>query len=394
MILGGLLSAPPTLGARAVDRRNNLNFLRLLAALGVMVQHAALLTGGYEAMPWAMWLLGHVCVGAFFAISGFLIPGSFERAASAGDFVLARALRIMPALALCVLLTALALGPLVTTLAPTDYLDDPRTTAFVIGNLSLFWETRPLPGVFEGNPVPHAQITFWTLKHEAAAYAMVLVLGLAGLLRNRVGLALLLVMFGAVSVLIVRTEASDPAALPEGLLSFRRVATYFCFGIVAHVLRERLPLSGAACLALLTLTHLFWWTPLFHVLLPLTVAYGTLWLAYVPRGPILGFNRLGDYSYGVYVFAVPVQQLCVMLLEPHGAAANTLYALGPTMLLAALSWHLVEKPSLALRHGASARPRHIGPGPSPGAARAELAARAMVPPFQQPTPPAPREDPR
>jgi peptidoglycan/LPS O-acetylase OafA/YrhL len=114
----------------------------------------------------------------------------------------------------------------------------------------------------------------------------------------------------------------------------------------------------------------------------------------VPRGPILGFNRLGDYSYGVYVFAVPVQQLCVMLLEPHGAAANTLYALGPTMLLAALSWHLVEKPSLALRHGASARPRHIGPGPSPGAARAELAARAMVPPFQQPTPPAPRKDPR
>ena len=86
--------------------------------------------------------------------------------------------------------------------------------------------------------------------------------------------------------------------------------------------------------------------------------------------PLLRFNALGDYSYGVYIFAIPVQQLCVSILGPHSPIENFLYAIGPTLWLAVLSWHLVERPSIALRSPSSRSARPPGTPDWPEAAKA------------------------
>lgn len=359
--------APATLGSIAVGRRNNLNLLRFSAAMGVMASHTVLVTQGRDAMPGSMWLLGHVCVGAFFTISGYLVSGSWERAASAGDFVLARVLRVFPALIVCVLLTAFVLGPTVTSLDLRTYLAAPGTAAFVLGNLSLFWEVETLPGVFEGHPVSDAQITFWTLKHELVAYLGILALGLAGVLRSGRRFSAFLAAFVVLWLLALHVQTVAPQALPGPIASFRSLSIYFVLGMVAHRVRGHLYLTGFLCWPLAAATLLAWWTPLFHVLMPLTVAYGVLWLAFVPKGPLLRFNALGDYSYGVYVFAIPFQQLCVAVLGSHGPAENFFYAIGPTLWAAVLSWHLIERPSIAIR---SSRSRSIRPSGTSGWSKA------------------------
>lgn len=352
----------PTFEDLVGSRDNNLQLLRMLAATGVLVSHAPLIAQGRDAVPWAMWTLGYVCVGAFFAISGFLVSASFERSRSSLDFLAARLLRILPGLLACVLLSALVMGPMVTSLPVGRYLMDPGTLAFVAGNAMVFWDVEELPGVFAAHPNTHAQITLWTLKHEVVAYLAVLVLGLLGVLRRRLLATALLCVYVLFSAALLRIEIADAEALPEWLSQLRRVSSYFVAGMVVYGLRRQVRPSALLCAALLVLLLLAWapivlggrsevWRIMsVQVLLPITTVQCVLWLALVPAGPIRAYNRVGDYSYGVYVFGVPVQQLAVVALGSHGPATNLGFAALPTLCLAVVSWHLLEKPCLGLRH--------------------------------------------
>lgn len=334
------------LGSLAVGHNNNFNLLRLLAALGVFVSHTVLITQGREAVPQIMWTLGTTCVWVFFVISGFLIAGSFERSSSIVAFMTARCLRIFPALFVCVIVTAFALGASQTHLPLAEYYADPQTYRFVFGNMSLFMETRELPGVFTNHPVSYAQVTFWTLKYEFICYLLLMIFGIMGLFRNQgnflffLGTALVLWM----AVLII--EVASPAFFPFVVLTFYKLALMFVLGMTAYMFRDRIWLSGALAAALVAATAFLWFTPLFHVLMPLTVAYSVLWAAYVPKGMVLHFNRVGDYSYGVYIIAVPIQQLMVAVVPDHSPLENFAYSLLPTMGLAMMSWHFIEEPCL------------------------------------------------
>jgi peptidoglycan/LPS O-acetylase OafA/YrhL len=79
------------------------------------------------------------------------------------------------------------------------------------------------------------------------------------------------------------------------------------------------------------------------------LAYLVLVAAYHPWLSWPAFNRIGDYSYGVYVYAFPIQQTLVEripLIEPLPLFA---LALPATLAVAALSWHFVEAPALGLK---------------------------------------------
>lgn len=336
---------PLWLGSVADGRDNNLNLLRLMAALGVFVSHTVLVTQGMDAVPTAMWRLGTFSVWVFFAISGFLIAASFERRTSFAQFLGARCLRIFPALLVCILLTAFVIGPWQSVLPLGAYLGDAQTYRFVLGNASLFWETKELPGVFGDHPVAYAQITFWTLKHEVLCYLVLAFIGLAGALASRRRFAIVFGIALAAWILVLNAGPEVPVAITR----FGALAFVFLLGAGAYVFRDHVPLSIELLLALLFATWLFWWTPAFHVLLPLTLAYGALWAGYVPSGSIRGFNRVGDYSYGLYIFGVPVQQLLVATLGEHSPVENLVYGLLPALCLAVLSWHLIEKPCLGLK---------------------------------------------
>jgi len=134
------------------------------------------------------------------------------------------------------------------------------------------------------------------------------------------------------------------------------MAACFALGALAWSARRVLPLNGwvlLACIALAWwLNGRAWYTAGFV----LALAYGCLWFAYAPL-KLQAFNRLGDYSYGLYLWGFPLQQTAVHLWPGATPTQVSLFAWPTALACAIASWHLLEKPALTLRKRARRAPR-------------------------------------
>jgi peptidoglycan/LPS O-acetylase OafA/YrhL len=346
--------------------QNSLDFIRFTAASAVLFSHAWPISGGQEMdrfeplklLSRQQMNLGEAAVFVFFLISGFLVTASFERSKTWLDYVKARFLRIMPGLAVVLLLTAFVLGPLVSSLGPAEYFGSSQTYLYLKG-LLLKDTSLPLPGVFEQNPWPGAvNGSLWTLFYEVSCYVMVFVLGMARLLRGPVVLGLL-GLAGAFNLFMnyfKGTLDSTPLAIVGRLYGNYYIyheiyfVMPFLVGMLFYLYRERVKFALP-------------WTLLCALTLPIALGLGGLYVwflfagAYLifqfgswPKSPLQRFGVRGDFSYGIYIYAWPVQQLVVLLLGSSIAwYTNVLLAFPLTFLLAVLSWHLIEKPALNLK---------------------------------------------
>ena len=342
---------PLLLGDYAAGRDNNIQLLRLLAATAVVFFHCYALTNHWTDEP--LWKLapelnfGALGVKMFFVISGFLVTQSWLARLRIDTFILARALRIYPALIAATLWT-IALAALSTRMSWLAFIGNPQTGDYL-------WHTAfgidvrdRLPGAFAANPLPYSvNGSLWTLPLELRLYVGLAIAGIAGLLTRR---AIWLVAVAAlVAIAWVRPDwlawALDGPASPI----VAEVALLFALGSLAYVWRSAIPLSLIGALGAVALVA---WNPgglprttLFDPLL----AYALLVCAYHPWIRWAGFNRVGDYSYGVYVYSFPIQQTVVQRL--HGIEPLTLfgYAFPVVLAIAAVSWHALEKPALGLK---------------------------------------------
>src|ERR1700687_6215627 len=136
------LSFWPT-GEQRVERRNNFDLMRLVAAVSVIFSHAFLLSENSQDHDPLMMLtggqtiLGVVGVFGFFTISGYLVTQSFDATASPLVFLAKRALRVFPGLFLCLLVCVFVIGPLVTQLPLADYFARPQPYLFLLHNAVL-----------------------------------------------------------------------------------------------------------------------------------------------------------------------------------------------------------------------------------------------------------------
>ncbi len=333
------------LGHVAPGRDNNLNLIRMVAATAVLVSHAWPLTlGKGVAEPGiAGHSLGRIAVFVFFIISGFLITASFERTDSLFRFFSARFLRLMPGLVVSLVFVALAIGPLVTNLSLHDYLVDPGTWTYVSSGTLLYAPQFKLPGVFVDNPVQGLNGSIWTLNYEVMCYGMVFLLGVAGMLgRIRLGL------FAGGYLAFCVAVATSGLELPYKIDRLVYLSVPFVVGMAAWAWRDRIPLSLPFVAASLVAAALLQATAFAYLSFILALAYVSFWLAFVPDGWIRRYNRLGDYSYGMYIYAYAMQGLIVFLVGGTSIALHVTMAFPVTLILAVLSWRYVEAPSLAL----------------------------------------------
>jgi peptidoglycan/LPS O-acetylase OafA/YrhL len=335
-----------------VERHNNFDALRALAASAVILTHAILLaTGQLDADPLARVTQGTVTLGVagvfvFFVVSGYLVTESWERAPSLPRFAAKRGLRIYPALFVCVLLLTFALGPAVTRLALGDYLGAYGTWDFLVANLLLHTDHNSLPGVWlsSGDNGTILNGPLWSLPVEVAMYAMVAGLGLLRAIR----LPVLGLLF-AIGLICLHY---DTTRYYEFIGSVGWMLSFFVAGMVFYKLRAAAwilhPLAAFASLLVLVASAPL---GLFLLACPIFGAHLVLFLARYRNFSVLPAARFGDLSYGLYIYGWPVEQT-LLYLRP-GLDPMMLFAVAwpLTAAIAFLSWHLVEKRALRWKPG-------------------------------------------
>lgn len=334
------------------SRDNNFNLVRLIAAWAVIVTHSYNLCG-IPRDPFTNLLgrgLSHLAVDVFFFVSGLLVTRSLLERNSLLFFLSSRFLRIFPGLIAAILFCALIVGPIYTKLNLSDYFLHADVYSFIFNNIFLFDGVIQygLPGVFTNNSYPTAvNGSLWTLPWELYMYISLVGFGILGLLRHR-SLAIF------VSIVFIT------AYVANGLLGFIKPSNFHAFyalhflghfytGALFYFLCSYIYLSYriVTCLAIFIIFNIS--APISIILYPVTLGYFVLVFAYTPTGWLRRYNSIGDYSYGTYIYAFPVQQALAASITEITPLLMIVLTTLITLPMAALSWHFVELPALKIR---------------------------------------------
>jgi peptidoglycan/LPS O-acetylase OafA/YrhL len=332
--------------------RNNFTFMMLLGASLVSVRHSAILLGPDASTAG---LAGMTPLGVFimFAVSGFLVGGSWERRPSFPRYLGDRAARIFPGLAVVVLGTVLLLGPLVTALDLRTYFQSPATWKYLLN--ILLNPQYALPGVFAENPVSAAvNGSLWALPAQFACYLLV---PLVGMVRSRT------VRGGIWAVMAIATAiASTIPLFGETIFWGSRLSDAFvvmpCFFAAAALRQAKAKLrawQGWVALALVVAVH---------VLDPAHAMYAD-WIVLPVAVVVLGMQatpivrsagRFGNPAYGIFLLSFPMQQTLVDGFGTEHAWVSLLCTLLLSFGIGLGLLRAVEQPAMNLVHKFTRRP--------------------------------------
>jgi peptidoglycan/LPS O-acetylase OafA/YrhL len=325
---------------------NNFDAIRLTMALLVVWSHSFALHLGSERTEWISLLLngvynaGNLAVMAFFVISGFLITQSFERSKTLRRYLTKRVRRIYPgylvATSICAFLIAPRFGGVFPDVAKTLGL-----------NLLL---RNEVPNAFATNPNQAVNGSLWSIPFEFWCYLGVALLGVLSLATKRWLLVALLLIF------MLARIACDLLHVTPGLGYFgvifgwpyewTKIGPSFLLGMIAYAFRQTLPRSVALLLGLalasIAACHLN--ASVANMLVAPTLAYGVFMAAFTDRITLHEATRYGDFSYGTYLYAFPIQQMLTAGIgRGWGMPAFIAVSFGLSLLAGVLSWHLVER---------------------------------------------------
>lgn len=346
---------------------NALNSVRLFLAFLVIFGHAFPL-GGFEpftAGPFVHSGWHGTAVEGFFTISGFLILASAMRM-PLFPYLWRRFLRIYPGYVVAIFVTALVFAPLGIVWGASW--NTMETVRYLLKSLTLKAGDLPVEG---GVPWPNTwNGSLWTLFYEALAYVGVGVFVAIPWVRRNLHIAvpILTAVLTLAWNLIPQSFIDEnlPARFAVYTTNGLRLWTFFAWGMLAYTFADRIrPRTFTVALSTFALVA-FLSTPAlgsFGIILPPLLAYVTL-----AAGALLPL-RLGsknDLSYGVYVYAFPIQQLLILAgITQFGWLVTAVSCALVTVPFALASWHFVEQPALSLKSKIPARPRNVSsPAPS------------------------------
>lgn len=320
---------------------NNYDLLRLIFAALVIVGHAYALVspppvkGDFIITLVGFDYAGSIAVKFFFFLSGLMVTNSLITQTQLTKFIGARVFRIFPGLIGCTLVSILVVGPLLTQLPLMDYWRHRDTLGYASNMvLSLKWN---LPGVFETNRSTAVNGSVWTLPFEVYCYSMLTALGMLSIFKKAwIGsmVACSIIAIGFLSPdTMTSLKFSDAAQL---------LPACFALGALMALNKNAIEVRASTAVGLLLLTLLLRHSGLFQPLFYLTLFYS---------GLVLASNRFfmrlrvpGDFSYGVYLYGFPVQQIAAAWWPQWGVHANQVIGIAGALVFAIPSWFLIEKP--------------------------------------------------
>jgi peptidoglycan/LPS O-acetylase OafA/YrhL len=318
-----------------------------------------------EAFTHRRYTTGLASVAMFFVLSGFLICRSALGSGSVLRFLWHRFLRIFPGYWVCLVICACVFVPLMAfaeygTLLRVFSLPRNSPQSFMLHNAGLFHlngfsisgllftRQDSIGGLLTHNPVPRViNGSLWTLSYEVSCYLAVAVLTAVGVLRR--ARCIVLTSFALLWCLHF-FDYVNPAGFWRcfpytGMKDLVMLCLFFLAGCVGFLYREKIPHSTTAFVGCLIIVGVSLPMGAFGLIAPIAMSYAFLWLAFIL--PFGRFDRKGDFSYGTYIYAFPVQQgLALLRIQDEGFGLYFTGSLLLTLVLAFLSYRLIEAPCL------------------------------------------------
>lgn len=342
---------------KSFEFRNNncFDFLRLLFAVFVLVTHSYALFG-YSENDWLYQLtrqisFSQVGVFGFFSISGYLIFISLVRSENLINYFAKRVLRIFPALTILILVSVFVVAPIFVSGSSINLYSNLSTWEYLLNNIIL--QTKyTIDGLFENNPLPSiVNGSLWTIPYEFSCYVLISVFFL---IKNKMRLIRIVLSFNMICFLIIfnfyLTKFSYWTPVykinTELLLKF---GGFFLMGsliasfndlVIKH--KTLLLISSFILLTGSFFFFVFHWVE--YIIFPIfIISFGLHSFKYISD-----ISKIGDYSYGFYLYAFLIQQVIVLMFEPQLYMLMFLSFL-ITFIFALFSWYLIEKPTLKLK---------------------------------------------
>ncbi|MFW0155628.1 acyltransferase family protein [Rothia sp. P6271] len=335
-----------TLRDGILKQRNSLNFIRLCLAIFVILGHSYPLAYGSHGR---LEFLGGLAVNLFFCISGFLILASAQNV-NIFSYIWRRFLRIFPGFWVSLIFVSFVAYPISYFLGfSSGALNLNSSFEFIINNFLLKMNQFDISGGPVGVPFDKAwNGSLWTLWYEFIAYLCIIPLAYIPIIKDwqrwtfTIAFVVSLGMYPLLEMVNTSTNM---------YYNFARLVPMFLAGSVLYVWGDKIRVSLIPSLISLTIILLVSALDMFSDALHVSqifFAYGILSLACIIK-IYIGYRN--DLSYGVYIYAFPVQQLVVMVGIPVlGMVTNNIIVLSATLVLAYLSWTFVEKPAMSLKN--------------------------------------------
>lgn len=337
-------------------KKNSLGFLRFIFAVFVVLQHSYVL-GKFGNDPLASLSNGQVSLGAlavhgFFIMSGFLITRSYLSISNIWRYLWHRILRIFPGFWVCLLCTALIFAPIIYIKnhgSLIGYFSASNSPiSYFLQNLFLFIKQPDIAQITSSHNEQSLNGSLWTLEWEFKLYLAIGFLGWLSILKKYRLIVLI------ISVILLLTYFFDPCHCRILLLYWTMdrippLIILFFSGSILWLYKEKIYWDNKICLILVLLSFAAIPLRIYLWLEPFTLPYILFWLAI--NLPFSDFDKTGDYSYGIYIYSFPIQQILAEYnLQQLGVGIYFLISFLLTMPLAIISWYLVEKPCLKLKN--------------------------------------------
>lgn len=327
---------------------NNFDFLRFLAAMTVLLWHCFILFGVKKPQIVQLMFVDGVLV--FFIISGFLITKSWFSKPEPSIFIKKRFLRIFPAYTCVILLSVFILGPLLTTLPLKQYFSSEVTWTY-LKNIFMINISYRLPGVFASNPFPYAiNGSLWSLPLEVFMYLTIMCIGVMSLFKKKFLFPTIFILcYFLITFYFVGPNFKD-LFLFMPAYHLARLGFAFLIASALFIYRDKIPLSLPIFLTALAFYFMGLLSSYTIFMNLLTLPYIVLYIAYAKIPYINKFGKYGDFSYGIYIYAFPIQQtIALFYLNNLNFLTYTTLSIILTLIAAITSYHLIEKPALNLK---------------------------------------------
>lgn len=293
---------------------------------------------------------GSIVVATFCVISGFMITSSIQRSKNIKEYLKKRVKKIFPAYILVLIISALVIAPIVSSISLKSYYLNPSLyTNYVIDNLLLFKNSvYSIGDVFINNPYPSAiNGTIWYIKHQFSCYLYMIPLFIIFLKSkdNRkyeykyffiIILILIIMSYSGsfVSVFRIIKQKLGYIGVFNEIESLVRIIYYFSAGVFINIYKDKIMYDKKNVLFALLILILTFRTKLFTYFCLILLPYFIIYL-----GSLKSKIKVVDISYYIFLVGFPVQQVLIHYLTNE---INFIIYIGLSLNISILCGYLIH----------------------------------------------------